>query len=670
MIEAPMPHERRPGPPSSAGGESVDLDALIGLVVEASPVGMMVVDDRGIVLFANREAERDFGYEPENLAGHSIEAMVPVSLRAGHEKLRSAYLARPEARQMGTGRHLWGRRFDGTEFPVEVGLNPVTIDSRTFVLVSVLDITEQRNAEVASRRSVEDRLAFEALISEVSAAFINLPAEELDRGITDALRKIVEALDLDRAGVWLRVAGGDDFKIAQGWGRNGLPATPPDPLSVRTALPWFWERLMAGEAASYSGVSAIPDDTTRATVVRFGAKAGTTVGLTIEGEIAGCVSFATGREERAWSPGVVSRLELVSRVFANAIARQRTDRLLHDALAEVKRLGERLKAENSYLRSEVRQVTGSSPIVGQSAAILHALELVAQVAPTDSSVLLLGETGTGKELFAAQIHEQSARRDRLMVRVNCAAIPDTLLESELFGREKGAYTGALTRQTGRFELADRSTIFLDEIGDLPIEVQVKLLRVLEDRQVERLGSSRSVKVDVRIVAATHRNLEEMVAAGTFREDLYYRLNVFPIRVPPLRERPGDIELLVWRFVDEFAKRFGKPVTSIDKESLADLQRHLWPGNVRELRNVVERAMIVAKPDGRLVIPLTPAALAPAVSRSTKLEDVAIAHMRGVLESCGWRIRGTGGAAERLGLKPSTLETRMAKLGIKRPDNRA
>ena len=182
---------------------------------------------------------------------------------------------------------------------------------------------------------------------------------------------------------------------------------------------------------------------------------------------------------------------------------------------------------------------------------------MAQVAPTDSSVLLLGETGTGKELFASQVHELSARRDRLMVRVNCAAIPDTLLESELFGREKGAYTGALTRQTGRFELADKSTIFLDEIGDLPLEVQVKLLRVLEDRQVERLGSSRSIHVDVRIVAATHRNLEEMVAAGTFREDLYYRLNVFPIRVPPLRERPSDIPLLVWRFVDEFSKRFGK-----------------------------------------------------------------------------------------------------------------
>jgi formate hydrogenlyase transcriptional activator len=196
---------------------------------------------------------------------------------------------------------------------------------------------------------------------------------------------------------------------------------------------------------------------------------------------------------------------------------------------------------------------------------------------------------------------------------------------------------------------------------------VKLLRVLEDRQVERLGSSRSVHVDVRIVAATHRNLEEMVAAGTFREDLYYRLNVFPIRVPPLRERPADIPLLVWRFMDEFSKRFGKSLTGIDKDSMAELQRHSWPGNVRELRNVVERAMIVARTGERLVVHVAPTALAVAQPRSSKLVDVEIAHMRSVLESCAWRIRGPGGAAERLGLKPSTLETRLVKLGIRRPD---
>jgi formate hydrogenlyase transcriptional activator len=532
---------------------------------------------------------------------------------------------------------------------------------------SLVDVSVKRGIALASRRDLEDRLAFETLIGDLSADFVNLPPERLDEAVTGALRQIVEALDLDRAVLWLREDGGDDFWIAHRWGRNALALDTHERPSIKSMFPWFWNTLMAGDVAVYCRLSDVPDEVTRGSVERFGATAGLAVGFSIGGEVAGGVSFATGRGERDWPPEIVGRLQLVSRVFASAIARQRADRALVEALAEVKRLGERLKAENSYLRSEVRQVLGASPIVGQSPPFVQALEQVAQVAPTDSSVLLLGETGTGKELFASQIHELSSRRERLMVRVNCAAIPDTLLESELFGREKGAYTGALTRQTGRFELADKSTIFLDEIGDLPLEVQVKLLRVLEDRQLERLGSSRSVKVDVRIVAATHRNLEEMVAAGTFREDLYYRLNVFPIRVPPLRERTDDIALLALRFVDEFARRFGKTLTSIDKASLDELQRHSWPGNVRELRNVVERAMIVARPGSRLVVPLTHSA-APAIApKSAKLVDVEVAHIRQVLDSCSWRIRGTGGAAERLGLKPSTLETRMAKLGVRRPE---
>jgi transcriptional regulator with GAF, ATPase, and Fis domain len=251
-----------------------------------------------------------------------------------------------------------------------------------------------------------------------------------------------------------------------------------------------------------------------------------------------------------------------------------------------------------------------------------------------------------------------------MVRVNCAAIPATLIESELFGREKGAYTGALSRQVGRFELADGSTIFLDEIGDLPPDVQVKLLRVLEEKQIERLGSSRSTRIDTRIIAATHRNLEKRIETDMFREDLYYRLNVFPIVVPPLRDRTEDIPMLVWRFVEDFSKAFGKQIESISKENIALLQRYPWPGNVRELRNVVERALIVAS-SPRLTIAL-PQGSAAATRRSVRLADVEKEHIKGVLDGTGWRIRGAGGAAERLGLKATTLETRMAKLGLQRP----
>ncbi|HEY7476254.1 MAG TPA: sigma 54-interacting transcriptional regulator, partial [Vicinamibacterales bacterium] len=307
---------------------------------------------------------------------------------------------------------------------------------------------------------------------------------------------------------------------------------------------------------------------------------------------------------------------------------------------------------------------GTGAIVGQSAAVTQVLEQIHQVAPRDSTVLLLGETGTGKELFASRIHELSARHGRAMVRVNCSAIPATLMESELFGREKGAFTGALARQIGRFELADQSTIFLDEIGDLPPEIQVKLLRVLEERQIERLGNPKGIHVDVRIVAATHRDLEKRIAEGTFREDLFYRLNVFPIQVPPLRERVEDIPLLVWRFVDEFAKAFGKRIEAIPRENMAALQRYSWPGNIRELRNVVERAMIVSN-GSRLTIAV-PSPTVASTRRSDNLLEVEKAHIRGILEMTGWRIRGAGGAAERLGLKPTTLETRMAKLGLSRP----
>ena len=307
---------------------------------------------------------------------------------------------------------------------------------------------------------------------------------------------------------------------------------------------------------------------------------------------------------------------------------------------------------------------GSQTVVGQSPAMRRVLEQIQQVAATDSTVLLLGETGTGKELLATQIHQASARRGRTMVRVNCAAIPATLIESELFGREKGAFTGALARQIGRFELADRSTLFLDEIGDLPAEIQIKLLRVLEEREIERLGSPRTIPVDTRIIAATHRNLEQRIGDGTFREDLYYRLNVFPIVVPPVRDRGEDVTLLAWRFVTELSTSLGRRIDAIEDESLAAMRQYSWPGNVRELRNVVERAMITARGPRLTVTVPRPVAGAPA--RSAKLTDVERDHIRGVLESTGWRIRGVGGAADRLGLRPTTLETRMAKLGLTRP----
>jgi transcriptional regulator with GAF, ATPase, and Fis domain len=432
-------------------------------------------------------------------------------------------------------------------------------------------------------------------------------------------------------------------------------------------FPWTFETVLAGNVAVFSTSDQIPSPVDRASYEQTGTRSSVMVPLSVGGKVAGVIGFHKVRRERAWERETLQRMRVVASVFGNVLARRQRDEAIAGALAEVKQLRDRLQGKDVYFRPEVPGVEeqlGTNRIVGKSAAIRLVLEQVKQVASTDSTVLLLGETGTGKELFATQVHELSARRGAAMVRVNCSAIPSALIESELFGREKGAFTGALSRQAGRFELADRSSIFLDEIGDLPVEVQVKLLRVLEERQIERLGSPKPIRVDTRIIAATHRDLEQRITDGTFREDLFYRMNVFPIKVPPLRDRIEDIPLLVWRFVGEFSKAFGKRIDAIPRENMAALQRHPWPGNIRELRNIVERAMIVAT-GPRLTITL-PLGSVAAGTRSTRLIDVETDHIRSVLESTAWRIRGVGGAADRLGLRPTTLETRMAKLGLRRP----
>ena len=328
--------------------------------------------------------------------------------------------------------------------------------------------------------------------------------------------------------------------------------------------------------------------------------------------------------------------------------------------------GDRLVGHNDVVGREMADAVSEGGVVYRSAAIRAVVAQVHHVAPTNSTVLLLGETGVGKEVVAQAIHDASSRRDRRMIRVSCAAIPHTLIESELFGHERGAFTGAVARQTGRFEAAHGSSIFLEESCDVRGERQVKLLRVLLERTIERLGGSGSIDIDVRIIAATNRDLEDAVRNETFREDLFYRLNVFPITIPPLRARIGDIPALVWRFIDELAPRLGKTIKGISARSLAELEQYSWPGNVRELRNVIEREMILAK--GPTLAPTVPSPRPSSGNvRRLRLVDVQAAHIRSVLDSCGWRIRGASGAAEQLGIKPTTLESRMVKLGIrKRP----
>jgi formate hydrogenlyase transcriptional activator len=510
---------------------------------------------------------------------------------------------------------------------------------------------------------LEDRLRFEMLLTELSTRFVSITPESLDQEIVNAQRQIVHALDLDRS--VLGELEGEGFVVTHSWYLPGLEPLPG--FSIKD-LPWMSSMIAGGEVVCVARIDDLPEEAAREKEVgrRFGLRSNVTFPLSVGGKVIGAMSFGTMHREREWPDAIVNRLRLFVEMIGSAIARTRAEKATREALDEVRRLRDQLQRENVYLRKEVRVARRHPRLVGESAALRHVLEQVEQVAATNSSVLLIGETGTGKELVASAIHEQSPRGARPMVRVSCAAIPATLIESELFGREKGAYTGALSRQVGLFEVAHRSTLFLDEVGELPPEVQVKLLRVLQEKQVQRLGSPKSISVDVRIIAATNQDLEKAVREKRFREDLYYRLNVFPIRVPPLRERPEDIPLLVQSFVNEFVKSFGKSIESIDKESMNSLQRYRWPGNIREVRNTVERAMILAR-GPRLYIS-TPQVLPDEVLPSLRLSYAEREHLRSVLEMTGWRVRGKGGAAEVLGLKPTTLDSLMVRLGITRKPN--
>jgi transcriptional regulator with GAF, ATPase, and Fis domain len=348
--------------------------------------------------------------------------------------------------------------------------------------------------------------------------------------------------------------------------------------------------------------------------------------------------------------------------------RKKAEAALRDALAKIKQLTDKLQVENVHLQQELAREERFGEIIGQSPVISYVFFRIDQVAPQDTTVLLLGETGTGKGMVAREIHRRSSRSSRPMITVNCTALPANLIESELFGREKGAFTGAHARQMGRFELADGGTIFLDEIGEMPLELQVKLLRVVQDGEFERLGSPRTLKVDVRIIAASNRNLEEEIRAGRFREDLFYRLSVFPITIPPLRQRKEDIPLLVDYFVGKFNKKTGRKIGSVSQETLNALQNYHWPGNVRELESVIERAVITSQGTALQILDrfeIFRKSVEDTEQEVKALADLERDHILQVLHKTNWRVDGKSGAALLLGLNPSTLRARMRKYGIRR-----
>lgn len=510
---------------------------------------------------------------------------------------------------------------------------------------------------------------FEQLLSRLSTEFISFPCEQIEDRILFWLEEVVVFFQTDRGTISKFVDQKRKLVAVHSWAKEGLEPVPKN-TELHTLWPWTVQKLIDGEAFFFSKTSEYPTKAAldRKNMEKFQVISLLTVPMMVGGQPMGMFSCSTTTRQRAWSKETIINIQLIADIFGNALARLKSEQEIRAAFSKIKVLKSQLEAENEILREEVRLTHNFREIVGESEAIGRTIAQVEQVADTDATTLIQGETGTGKELIANAIHNTSLRKDRLMIKVNCAAIPDALLESELFGREKGAYTGSLSRQIGRFELAHKSTILLDEVGEMPLELQAKLLRVLQDGTFERLGSSTPMKADVRIIASTNRNIDAAVEKGEFRKDLFFRLNVFRITVPPLRKRLEDIPALTWHFIRRYEKKLNRKIGSISETTMEQLQAYSWPGNIRELMNVIEHGMIVSP--GKVLRVEIPNAEANLPGKHATLEQNEKRHILAVLKTTGWRIRGKEGAAEILGVKPTTLEYRIKRLGLSRPKNKS
>ncbi len=528
--------------------------------------------------------------------------------------------------------------------------------------------TRENKAPSASLR-LEQQLKFEKLISQLSSRFIMLSAEKIDDEINKALKMFTEFMGAEYCSVnsFSEEAGlASTTHFYSQTHLNKFIKLDDFREIPMTDFPYALSELANNGTLIIEDVDSLPVEAKnfQKFMQAFNLKSVLYVAMTVKGKLIGALGFDSYTQKVSWSMKYVSRLKLVGEIFANALMRKNQEEELIQAKSQIENLKNQFENESRYLQEEIRTEHNFEEIIGRSGPLKKTLKQVEQVAPTDSTVLILGETGTGKELIARAIHNLGNRKERPLVKVNCAALPTYLIESELFGHEKGAFTGAISQQIGRFEMADNGTIFLDEIGEMPLELQVKLLRVLQEGEFERIGNPKTKKVDVRVIAATNRDLLREVEEGSFRQDLYYRLNVFPIHVPPLRERKDDIPFLARQFVSKTGKKIGKSIDTIPDAVITSLQEHHWPGNIRELENIIERAVIVSTGtklnlDDSLFKPNNPTSL------KGTLSEVEKNYILQVLESCNWKVEGKNSASTILGLNPSTLRSRMLKLGLKK-----
>jgi len=646
----------------------------IRLILDSSAEGIFGCDPNGTCLFCNQAAVRLLGYhQPAELLGQNMHTLEHHTRKDGTPFPLDEcpiYLGLQENQGVHLDTDIFWRR-DGTSFPVEYWSHPMIHDGKTVgAVVTFFDISERKAAEEALRKS-EQR---QSSLLEINNTIINnLTQEALFTSAYEAIRRVVS---FDRAAFLLYRPETRTLKLLSmdSAGDSEFFRLGKDyDLKETRISAWVLEHQQAVMRGDLEKEQQSPGDHR---LISEGIQSYCVVPLVARGNSIGTFTVWSETKNR-YSGADAELLQEVANQVALAIANMKS-------YEEIAALKARLEEENVYLQEEIRTEHNFEEIVGNSPALLELLRRVNQVAPTDTTVLIHGETGTGKELIARAIHNRSTRKDRPLVKVNCSAISAGLVESELFGHVKGAFTGAFERRIGRFELADGGTLFLDEVGELPLETQVKLLRVLQEREFEPVGSNRSVLVDVRIIAATNRNLEDSISAGKFRSDLYYRLNVFPLEVPPLRERRSDIPQLAMFFLARCARNIGKRMEGISAATTEKLMNYSWPGNVRELQNIIERALILSR-DSVLELEndliSAPAsktqpdqgteetqATEPSIAAKT-LEEVERAHISAVLQECRGVIEGQNGAAKTLGLHPNTLRHRMEKLGIKRSAHR-
>jgi formate hydrogenlyase transcriptional activator len=535
------------------------------------------------------------------------------------------------------------------------------------VAVAVDNVLHDESEHVAQQQLTRERDRLRLLLEVNNAVVSHLDLDDVFRAVSACVRRVIPCdgsslllwdTDTGQYRVYVLRFRHDDHFVEEGRVTDPHRDKSPSGIAITTRQAALFDEQQLRELAVESRAAA--------RILAEGVKSFCCVPLLSHDRVLGALNVGSF-ESHAFTEDDVVLLGQVATQIAIAVE----NALAYRQIAELK---EKLNTEKLYLESEIRTEQNFDEIIGQSAPLKHVLQQIEIVAPTDSTVLIQGETGTGKELIARAIHNLSARRARTFVKVNCAAIPTGLLESELFGHEKGAFTGAIAQKIGRFELANGGTLFLDEVGDIPLELQSKFLRVLQEQEFERLGSTRTIRVDTRLVAATNRDLTAMVEAKEFRSDLYYRLNVFPIVNPPLRERREDIGALVRHFTDKFARKMNKHIETIPVDTMSTLTRYRWPGNIRELENIIERAVILSR-GSTLDVPLAELKRhikedAVAVPRShTTLQEAEREHIRQALEQANWLVGGPSGAAARLGMKRTTLQSKMAKLGIERPQSR-